>query len=199
MGDLVRRLRVNTYKLERVGRLLGEGDPKEFAGRIDFIRERVNPNGGLAAVPAWWTDEDGVLSAFLAAVDCRGECWDCTAEDFCSDLFTCRFCRHWESADGARGTCQDPAYEGERKRRTRATRCCCRFFESRWLTHGELNAALRRRDVGAASRDGGLYPLPPPDVACDPEALAEFTEIVRRLVQRGVVVLPAAGKGAVRD
>jgi hypothetical protein len=174
------------------GLLAADSGGDHWVGRIDFIRERVRPEGGLSVTPAWWTEEDGVLAGFLASVDCHGSCLECPAGGFCCDLFTCRYCRHWESADGGSGQCQDPAYEGERKRRTRGTRCCCQFYESRWLTHEELNRALRRRD---AAPQTPLYPLPPPEVACDPEALVEFVEIVKRLVQRGVVVLPPAGKG----
>lgn len=179
-------------------KLLTIGDPKEFAGEIDFIRERVDVDGDLwAKPPAWWTGDDtraaragsgiGVGAIYLMHFD--GCCNICPASLFyCGRCYTCRTCLDWESENGKKGTCGDTAYEGARKRKTPHHHTCPQY-RSFWWTFDELNRLLSRvpiervRHAAAAARAGAEGP------ATD-EEFAEFCATVRRLEEQGIVTIP---------
>ena len=108
-------------------------------------------SGFLDAVPKWWTEEDTRMA--MASNDghlheCHGQCEgdfrDCPFPGpNCAAVCLCRWCMSWESEDGVRGVCQDPAYDGERKRATKAGKCFCGQFNSRWIRDDQTAEAER--------------------------------------------------------
>jgi Zn-finger nucleic acid-binding protein len=178
-------------------KLLTQGDPKEFAGHIDFVREEVDLEGGLwARTPAWWTGWDTLVARASAGVGigaiymarCNGECDACPAEGtYCMSCYTCRTCIDWESEDGKRGMCADTAYEGQRKRKT-THRHVCPQYRGFWWSYEELNRLLSRvpvervRAASAAGKAGAEE--------FNEEDFREFCELVKGLARRGLVSIP---------
>lgn len=109
------------------------------------------PAGALMDTPAWWTDEDtrmAMLSNDGHLSECHGQC----EGDFrtcplpglnCVSVDHCRWCCWWESKDGVKGVCQDPAYGAERKRTTKADKSLCCQFTSRWSREEQMAEAER--------------------------------------------------------
>lgn len=167
-------------------------------GRLDFIRMSVSAFGGLAfSTPPWWHAGHtyyamkSVMGFDCEGWACNGLCDECPVEADCDACDTCQLCAWWTSKTGRMGTCEDPAYDGERKRRTLADKTCGQFM-SRWATFDALNEMDRRVPVeevrihaAAAESGAGVF---------SPEDMAEFVETVRRLASLGIIEIPRAQK-----
>lgn len=112
-------------------------------------RVTKEPAGALMDTPEWWTGDDtraAILSNDGHLSECHGQC----EGDFrtcplpgpnCESVGHCRWCAWWESKDGVRGVCKDPAYDGARRVTTRAHRSLCCQFVSRWSREEQLKEA----------------------------------------------------------
>ena len=177
-----------------VGRLRlreGGGEGAAFEGEIDFVRERVSVEGEVwdSEKPSWWTKDDtrhAVMSLNRDAYTpgCDGVCDWCAdrKQDNCNAMEVCRVCDHWESGDGFYGECQDPAYYGTRKNMTQFG-FQCDVFSSRATPYELVNRMWPRKPVYPEIKE-----------AFNAEDLAEFIEVVKRLLQLGVITLEGARK-----
>ena len=174
-------------------RLLGEsgsgGDA--FAGEIDFIRERVSAEGEVLTtlMPQWWTKEDTLFAVISLNPDaytpgCDGCCDWCAefSSAACNGMRKCRVCSEWASPDGVTGVCQDPAYYGTRAKKTHAY-FSCEVFNSNALDYETANRFLRRKPLAPSVKE-----------AFNADDLCEFVEVVKRLLQLGVITLKGARK-----
>ncbi len=174
------------------------GETLSGFGRLDFVRLTVSSVGGMAfSTPPWWTGWDtffaikSVTGFDIPGWQCNGACDECPIEKECDSVDKCRLCAWWTSKDGRKGTCEDPAYDGERKRRTPHNNMCSMFL-SRWATFETLNMMERRKPLGtvrvyAAAAEAGVEEF-------SQEDLDQFCETVKRLAQQGVVKIPKAVK-----
>ncbi len=102
--------------------------------------ETPNPLGAVAVPGAWWTANDtrmAIASNDDHLAECHGQC----DGDFdscplpgpnCDAVGHCRWCHYWVSTNGEIGMCEDPGYDGKRKRLTKAGNNMCMQFVSRW-------------------------------------------------------------------